>query len=121
VEKSRTMAHRSPTKPDRDERRENALRPSPYLGYDRDTLAMHLLERGALEIAESQFRRAVWLNPYEPHFKAHLAWCLFKQNRRAEALACIAEVPESDRDDEIREIACILEQPSTPKQEDPNL
>lgn len=103
------MAHKSPMKPDRNERRENALRPSRYLGYDRDTLAMHLLERGALEIAESQFRRAIWLNPYEFHFKAHLAWCLFKEGRHAEALTCMTEVPESERDEEMSAIARILE------------
>ena len=111
------MAHKGPKKPDRDERRENALHPSPYLGYDRDALAMHLLERGAFEIAESQFRRAVWLNPYEPHFKAHLAWCLFKQDRLVEARVCLEGVPESQRDEEIRDIASTIEQGITPKQE----
>jgi len=91
-------------KPDRNERRENALRPSPYLGYDRDALAMHLVERGALEIAETQLHRAVWLNPFEPRFKAHLAWCLWQQGRRAEARACLTDMPQPDNDDEIRAI-----------------
>lgn len=70
---------------DENERREDALRPSPHLGYDRDALGMHLMSRGAFRIAESQFRRAVWLNPFEPEFKNHLASCLYKQNRLAEA------------------------------------
>ena len=63
----------------RRERRENILRPCPTLGYDRDALGMHLLSRGAFAIAESQFRRAIWLNPYEPEFREHLAGCLRRQ------------------------------------------
>ena len=70
---------------DKDERREDILRPSPWLGYDRDGLAVHLVRREAFEIAEGQFRRAIWLNPYEVAFKAHLAWCLYKQGRLEEA------------------------------------
>ncbi|HOQ04861.1 MAG TPA: hypothetical protein PKY88_06575 [Anaerohalosphaeraceae bacterium] len=46
------------SRPDRNDRREEQLRPSRYLGYDRDELGMYLLSRGALEIAETQFRRA---------------------------------------------------------------
>ena len=95
---------------DRDERREDALRPSPHLGYDRDVLGMHLVERGACEIAESQFRRAIWLNPFEPRFKTHLAWCLYKQDRHTEALACLAEVPETDMDADMKTIVRLIEQ-----------
>jgi len=93
-----------------EERREDALRPSPYLGYDRARLAMHLVERGAYEIAESQFRRAVWLNPFEPRFKTHLAWCLYKQGRHADALACLAEVPEAEMDADMKTIVRLIEQ-----------
>jgi tetratricopeptide (TPR) repeat protein len=74
---------------DRAERRENAMRPSSFLGYDRDEIGEHLMGREAFEIAESQFRRAVWLNPFEPLFKEHLAWSLFQQHRYAEALPII--------------------------------
>jgi Flp pilus assembly protein TadD len=70
---------------DENERREDALRPNPHLGYDRDALGMHLMSREAFRIAESQLRRAVRLNPFEPRFKNHLAWCLYKQNRSVEA------------------------------------
>jgi Flp pilus assembly protein TadD len=70
---------------DRNERRENALRPHPHLGYDRDALGVHLMSREAFWIAEPQFRRAVWLNPFEAEFKNHLAWCLYKQGKLAEA------------------------------------
>jgi Flp pilus assembly protein TadD len=70
---------------DENERREDALRPNPRLGYDRDVLGLHLMSREAFRIAESQFRRAVWLNPFEPQFKNHLAWCLYKRHRFAEA------------------------------------
>ena len=79
------MPKKRADKRDRNERREDILRPSPYLGYDRDQLALHLMGREAFEIAESQFRRAVWLNPYQPAFKLHLAECLYHQHRYGEA------------------------------------
>ena len=70
---------------DKDELREEALRPSLWLGYDRDSVAVHLVSREAYEIAESQLRRAIYLNPYERRFKRHLAWCLYKMGRYTEA------------------------------------
>jgi len=70
---------------DENERRENALRPDAHLGYDRDALGMHLMSREVFWLAEPQFRRAIWLNPFEAQFKNHLAWCLYKQNKIAEA------------------------------------
>jgi tetratricopeptide (TPR) repeat protein len=72
-------------KRDKNERREDALRPNPHLGYDRDALGLYLLSRGAYKIAEGQFRRALWLNPFEYRFVCHLAWCLYKQQRYQEA------------------------------------
>ena len=99
-----------PKPKDDHERREDALRPCPYLGYDRDALAMHLLERGAYNIAESQFRRAIWLNPFEPRFKTHLAWCLYKQGRHADALACLAEVFEGEMDADMKTIVRLIEE-----------
>ena len=79
------MTRRKPPALDRNERRENALRPNPHLGYDRDALGLHLMSREAFWIAEPQFRRAVWLNPSEAEFQNHLAWCLYKQNKYGEA------------------------------------
>jgi len=95
---------------DDNDRREEALRPCRYLGYDRDALAKYLLGRGAYEIAESQFRRAIWLNPFEQRFKTHLAWCLYKQGRHADALACLAEVPEAEMDTDMKTIVRLIEQ-----------
>jgi tetratricopeptide (TPR) repeat protein len=77
---------------DKNDRREELLRPSPYLGYDRDKLGLHLLSRGAYKIAETQFRRASWLNPFEYRFLWHLAWCLFRQERYEEAKECIEKI-----------------------------
>ncbi len=37
------------------------MRPSPYLGYNRDELGLYFNDRGAEQLAESQFHRAVWL------------------------------------------------------------
>jgi Flp pilus assembly protein TadD len=82
---------------DENERRENILRPSPYLGYDRDTLGLHLFSRGAYEIALTQFRRAIWLNPYEPVFKEHLARCLHKLGRYTEANRLISNQPDTKK------------------------
>uniref|UniRef100_A0A7C3E7D7 Tetratricopeptide repeat protein n=1 Tax=Gracilinema caldarium TaxID=215591 RepID=A0A7C3E7D7_9SPIR len=65
---------------------EDRLRPSRYLGYDRDHLGVALLRREMFEAAASQFKRAVYLNPYESAFKQHLAWCLYKMNRLSDAL-----------------------------------
>jgi tetratricopeptide (TPR) repeat protein len=84
--------------------REEALRPSPYLGYNRDALGTHLASRGAWEIAEPQFRRAIWLNPFEPRFKVHLAWCVYKQGRLDEARSCLAGVDETDMDESMQHL-----------------
>jgi len=54
-------------------------------GYDRDSLGRYALSREIFRVAESQFRRAAYLNPYEPMFKQHLAWCLYKQGKHSEA------------------------------------
>lgn len=77
--------------PKLDEEVEERLRPNRFLGYDRDHLGIALLRREMFDAAESQFRRAVYLNPYEAGFKQHLAWCLHRENRDAEALAVIEE------------------------------
>jgi tetratricopeptide (TPR) repeat protein len=95
---------RNPRKLSREERRENALRPDPHLGYDSDSLGVYLLSREAYEIAESQFRRAVWLNPFEVAFKAHLAWCLYRQERYAEAHECAAQALMQKDEPAVREI-----------------
>lgn len=50
------------------------------------------MARELYDIAETQLRRAVWLNPYEPKFKEHLAWCLYQQRRYKEAREWIAQV-----------------------------
>ena len=71
--------------PQGDERREERMRPSRFLGYDRDSLGMYALSREMFGVAESQFKRAVYLNPYEHKFKEHLAWCLYKQGNYDEA------------------------------------
>lgn len=66
--------------------RENLLRPSRYLGFDRDQLGVYFLEREAFDLAESQLRRAVWLNPFEPNFRTHWAESLIRLGRGQEAL-----------------------------------
>ena len=105
------MSRRIVDTPGRNEKREDALRPNPYLGYGRDHLALHLMCRGALGIAESQFRRAVWLNPYEPAFKAHLAECLYRRHDYAEARNWAAQALEQDSGNAgCRELLRMIEQ-----------
>jgi len=74
-----------------DELAEERMRPSRFLGYDRDSLGMYALQREMLGVAESQFRRAAYLNPFEYRFKQHLAWSLYKQGKYSEAKRCIVE------------------------------
>lgn len=76
----------------RNELREEALHNCPFLGYDRDALGTHLYSRGAYKIAETQFRRAVHLNPYEPIFKEHLAQCLRRLGKYEEALSLMESI-----------------------------
>jgi Flp pilus assembly protein TadD len=83
--KKREEAQKAGKEKTRQELIEEMFRPDPTLGYGRDRLGQHLLECHAYKIAESQFRRGIWLNPYEARFKAHLAWCLLKDGRVEEA------------------------------------
>jgi len=78
--------------------REDILRPHPRLGYDRDQLALYLMSLGAHKIAESQFRRAIWLNPFEPAFKVHLAECLYHMSRYTEARELVVKTMEENPD-----------------------
>ena len=107
--------HRRPRAPrkraprlSREERSENVLRPSPYLGYNRDEMGVYFMDRDAHHTAEQQFRRAVWLNPYEPEFKVHLAWCLYQQHRDSEALTVVNEaieqMPQHPTAEKLREL-----------------
>jgi tetratricopeptide (TPR) repeat protein len=93
------MGRKRTVRPHQDEHREELMRPSRFLGYDRDSLGMYALSKEMWEVAESQFRRAVYLNPYEPAFKQHLAWCLNKQGCCHEAKEWIEKALEQRPDD----------------------
>ena len=99
-----------PRKLSREERREEALRPSRYLGYDRDTLGVHLVSCHAYALAAGQLRRAIWLNPSEPRFKEHLACCLYKQERYREAREWILKALEQKEDEGFRHTLNLIEQ-----------
>jgi len=71
--------------------REEALRPSRFLGYDRDQMGVYFFGREAFALAETQFRRAVWLNPYESRFRVHWALALIRLNRMDEARSVLAD------------------------------
>jgi len=90
-------------------RQEEAFRPARFLGYNHNTLGVYLIERGAYRIAESEFRRAMWLNPYEPVFVANLAWCLFRQKRDEEAHDSLDQAMEQGPDNpQVRKIARLM-------------
>jgi tetratricopeptide (TPR) repeat protein len=102
---------RSPRRPGRwspaaGRAREELLRPCPYLGYDHDRIGIHCLAKEALGIAEQSFRRAIWLNPYEPRFVLHLAHALFHQKRHEEALEVLKDLalkwPKYEKGKELR-------------------
>ncbi|HEY9054775.1 MAG TPA: tetratricopeptide repeat protein [Rectinemataceae bacterium] len=78
---------------------EERLRPNRFLGYDRDHVGVALLRREMFDAAESQFRRAIYLNPMETGFKVHLAWCLYKMDDLDRALAVVNEVFAEKPDD----------------------
>ena len=105
------MPAKKKTAIDSEERKENILRPSPYIGYNRDRLALYFLERKAFKLAESQFRRAIWLNPYEPAFKEHLAVCLYRAEKYKEAKEWIMKALEQKPDNaESRKLLELIEQ-----------
>jgi hypothetical protein len=91
-----------------DERREEALRPSRFLGFDRDALGMYLVSVESYKIAASQFRRAVWLNPFEPRFRVHLAWCLSRQRRFTEALQTLNPLAVSDLPEDLQTTVALI-------------
>ena len=97
-------------KKDRGERREEALRPCHSLGYDRDALGVHLVKRGAYGFAAPQLRRAIWLNPYEPLFKQHLAWCLYKQGDYRQAKEWTLKALEQQEDQDARRLLRLIEE-----------
>lgn len=86
--------------PQLSEAMEDRLRPNRFLGYDRDRLGVALLRREMYEAAASQFRRAVYLNPFESAFRQHLAWCLHRMGRDAEAMAMIEQALGMKPDDQ---------------------
>lgn len=84
------------------------MRPNPHLGYDRDALASFLMSRAAYRSAASLYRRAIWANPYEPRFRAHLALCLLKQGRRDEAREIAGSLADCFQEGEIRDIVALI-------------
>jgi Tfp pilus assembly protein PilF len=105
------MTRKITVSPNQDELREEGMRPSRFLGYDRDSLGMYALQREMFEVAESQFRRAAYLNPYEPRFKQHLAWALYKQGKFADAKRSIVEaIGEDSNDKDSRQVLLKIEE-----------
>jgi tetratricopeptide (TPR) repeat protein len=95
------MKPRDPMTPRLNEEAEERLRPSRFLGFDRDHIGVFLLSKEMYDVAEAQFRRAAYLNPYESAFLQHLAWALYKQEKleaaRRAVDECLKRNPE-DRD-----------------------
>lgn len=80
----------------RQEIRDEVLRPSSSLGYAEERIGRHLLgECDAPAQAELFFRRAAWLNPFEPFFQLHIAQALYEQDRFAEAMELLQRISKS--------------------------
>jgi tetratricopeptide (TPR) repeat protein len=104
-----TRASRKPGKRSREERVEEALRPSAGLGYDRDALALHLIEKEMFSLAEGQLRQAIRLNPFEAGFKLHLAYCFYRQGRYPEAHEWAQQALAQKEDAHARELLGLIE------------
>jgi Flp pilus assembly protein TadD len=86
------------------------MRPSRCIGYEHDALGMHLVKIGSLLLAESELRRAVWLNPFERRFAKHLAWCLYRKGERGEARDwALRALAGNGGDEECRELLRMIE------------
>jgi len=108
------MGERKALKKSREERREEVLRPCPYLGYDHDQLGAYLMERGAFRIAEAEFRRAAWLNPYEAAFKTHIAASLYYLGCYVEAKEWVAQaLAQRPGDNEAQRLGARIEKELT--------
>ncbi len=95
------------TGPEEKRKKEDRMRPSRFLGYDHNNIAIHLFKMGTYEIAENEVRRAIWLNPYEIRFKINLAWFLCKLKKTGEAedlvLTILKESPDNTEAKKIME------------------
>jgi Tfp pilus assembly protein PilF len=99
------------TRPHLNDQEEEQMRPSRFLGYNRDTLGMHALQKEMFDVAESQFRRAAYLNPHEPRFKQHLAWALYKRGKFYEARQLIMQaLDQAPHDEDNRHILTKVEE-----------
>jgi len=103
------MFKRNTDKRTREERREDALRPCGSLGYDRDSLAVHFIEKEMFALAEAQLRRAIWLNPFEASFKTHLAWCLYRRDKFPEALEWARKALDQKDEPNTRDLLDLIE------------
>jgi Tfp pilus assembly protein PilF len=81
------------------------------LGYVQDNMGVYFVSRRAWKFAEAQFRRAVYLNPFEPLFLAHLATCLYQMGRLKEAQKLASTVVKAGRTDAVEELLKLLEKP----------
>ena len=70
--------------------------PSAYLHYTRARVA---LERGLLDTANVELKRALVFDPDSPYLRVQLASVLDRQGRPGEATALVDGVLESDPDD----------------------
>lgn len=89
--------------------RNKRLRSSPHLSYDHDKLGVHMMSCKAYDVAEVQFRRAICLNQFEPCFKIHLAWCLYKEKKYIEARKWLSEIPENNMTETMQSIKRLIE------------
>ncbi len=94
--------------PDKIREREEALRPSRFLGFNHHILGKHLYSIGCFQLAAQELERAVWLNPYETKFLLPLAWSYFRLGKKDSAQETIEEYlkkyPHNDEAEKLLEL-----------------
>ena len=77
-------------------KREEILGPTPWGGYDHNSLGCEFLRSGALDLAVSELEKAVTINPWEAVFKINLAHAYLRKGRVDEAAKNLDEALERE-------------------------
>jgi tetratricopeptide (TPR) repeat protein len=76
--------------------RERVLGPKPWAGFNHNNIACRFLAMDSLELAISEFREAVRLNPWKAIFKVNLARAYIRAGELKKAGALLAEAAERE-------------------------
>jgi Flp pilus assembly protein TadD len=92
-------------------KREEAMRPSRFIGYDHNRIGLHLMQIESYDLARNELERAVWLNPYEPKFVLNLCYCLYRSRQYPEARVYLKRLSEfSAMNDECERLSALIDE-----------